>query len=166
MTGRLPADAWETCGVCGRAVLIEGAVNRMEAAVNSSGRPLAIEWLAGWVARPRKSRTRKLADLLAALEDFAEAPERLRLNELNSLGRGLWELKVGSMRLPFVAAPCPGSLSPAANQRQLVLPQHVPTPGPRAHCARATHGFEKRTERTPRRELEIAQAIGREDAFR
>ena len=166
MTGRVKAHSWDSCRVCGRVVLIEGMVNRMEAAVDSVGRPLAIEWLDSWVAKPRKSRTRKLADLQAALEDFADAPQLLRLNEVNSLGQGLWELKVGNIRLPFVAAECPGTVSQEASHRKLVLPQHVPAPRPGAQCARATHGFEKESERAPRRELDVAQAIRREDASR
>ncbi len=152
--------------MCGRALLIDGAVNRMEAAVDSAGRPAAIDWLDSWVTRPRKSRIRKLADLQAALEDFGDSPQHLRLTELNSLGQDLWELKVGKIRLPFVAAKCSGTVSRAADQLQLVLPQHVPAPPPGSCCARATHGFAKKTEKTPRRELEIARAIGREDALR
>ena len=138
----------------------------MEAALDGDGRSLAIEWLECWVARPRGSRLRKLAELVAALEDFADAPERLRLTELNYLRPGLWELKVGKVRLPFVVAGCSGTQSSAGSLRRLVLPAHVPAVPAGSCCGRATHGFEKRTEKTPRKELESAQAIGREDKLR
>lgn len=166
LTGHELAGRWPTCRVCGRIVLIEGTVNRMEAALDGAGRSLAIEWLETWAARPKGSRLRKLADLQAALEDFANAPERLRLTELNYLRSGLWELKIGRVRLPFVAADCSGTPSSAGSYRRLVLPAHVPAVPAGSCCGRATHGFEKRSERTPRRELESAQAIGREDELR
>lgn len=155
----------DRCPACGRPVLVEGEVNRMEAALDAHGEVPVVAWLESWLARPRRSRLRRLADLIAALEDFADHPERLRRRELNVLSPGLWELKVGTVRLPFTAGSCAGAAADAP-RRRLHLPRDVPGAPSDARCARATHGFVKKTTRTPRVELDRATAIAREDAGR
>ena len=163
MTTHHDEELGEECVACGRPVLVGGDVNRMEAALDAHGSAPVIEWLRSWLARPRRSRSRRLADLVAALEDFADHPERLRRNEVNALAPGIWELKVGMLRLPFAAGRCPGDRTEALG-RSLCLPELVPQAAADERCARVTHGFEKRTTRTPRYELDRALAIAREDA--
>ena len=155
----------DRCPACGRPVLVEGEVNRMEAALDANGEAPVVDWLDSWLARPRRSRLRRLADLIAAMEDFADHPERLRRTELNVLSPGLWELKVGTVRLPFTAGSCAGAGGDVP-RRSLHLPRDVRGASSDARCARATHGFVKRSQRTPRFELDRATAIAREDAQR
>lgn len=102
-------------------------------------------------------------ELLVVVGLFLDAPSRLRENEINDLGDGLWELKVGTARLPFVAGTCTGTRSSNGDGRRLVLPDRVAAASEAGRCARFTHGFEKRSQKTPVGEIDRTRAIARED---
>ena len=135
----------------------------MEAALDQRGNASALDELQSWLQNPRKSMQRKVADLDAALQNFADDPTSLMVHELNSLGPNLWELKIGKLRLPFVAANCSGTVSSSSIFRSLTLPNYVPQAPITAKCSRATHTFLKGSQKTPRKEIDRALAIGRED---
>lgn len=82
----------------------------------------------------------RLTDSLIRLEDFARTGSLDIPRELNDLRDGIKEIKVGDVRWLFYE------------------------PAPRA-CAsvRLTHAFLKGTQRTPRREIDLALWIRRED---
>lgn len=104
-----------------------------------------------------------LATLALVIDDFAARPPQLRANEVNDLGAELWELKAGTLRVPSFGAECAGERTANDAHRRLVLPGIVRSPAGSNHTARFTHVFEKRTQRTPRREIDKALAIKRED---
>ena len=135
----------------------------MEAALDQKGKASALEELQSWLQNPRKSMQRRVGDLYAALQNFADDPTSMMVHELNSLGPDLWELKIGKLRLPFVAANCSGTASSSGIFRSLTLPNHLPQPPVVAKTARATHAFLKESQKTPRKEIDRALAIGRED---
>lgn len=95
--------------------------------------------------KPAAARNRAvIADLAVRLEEYCETGSLEIPRELNILIQGeLWEFKVGKLRVPFFRA-SPGS------------------PG----TVRLTHHFFKKTKFTPRRELDRAKAIMREDLKR
>jgi hypothetical protein len=96
-------------------------------------------------------------------ELLLDEPHRLRGNEINDLGEGLWELKIGKVRIPFFEGNCTGTGSSMGAIPKLGLPTNVQPPTTGSHCARMTHAFEKGTEKTPRREIDRAEGIRRED---
>ena len=138
----------------------------MEAALDQHGEASALDELQSWLQNPRKSVQRLVGDLNEALQNFADDPTSLMKHEVNSLGSDLWELKIGKIRVPFVASGCSGTVSTSSIFRSLTLPSHVPAPPSTAKCARATHAFLKGTQKTPRKEIDRAIAIGREDGLR
>ena len=148
--------------MCGRGVVEVGPVNRIEAAnAAASSFNQDVERLVRGSRRVR--HLDRLADLAVVIDDFVARPLQLRANEVNDLGEGLWELKAGTLRVPFFGAECPGDTRSCRCGRQLVLPRIVKQPEGRCRTARLTHLFEKRTARTPRREIDKAMAIKRED---
>jgi phage-related protein len=165
MSGHDVWAMWAHCERCGRFSVSEGRVNRIEAAWDRDGRAPLIDTLTSWVQTPRRSRLRRAADVAVALDALADGPLSLRRTELNALGDDMWELKVGTLRIPFGVATCPGPNS-RGEVRCAVLPSFVPEPASNARCIRLTHAFRKATQRTPRRELDRARAILREDRVR
>lgn len=150
------------CPVCGRIVVEVGEVNRIEAA-HASGDGYVSD-VACLVRGARRLRNLdRLATLAIVIDDFVTRPSRLRANEVNDLGAYLWELKAGTLRVPFFGAECPGEHTASGARRRLVLPGIVRSPASSDRAARFTHVFEKRTQRTPRWEIDKALAIKRQD---
>jgi hypothetical protein len=170
MTGQ-----WEGCKACGRVVIspsthkyLNSPINRLEAAVNSSKTAPLIEELKE-MADPSKSKNereknaRTLADFTFVLAKFMYDPKRLRDTELNGLGAQLWEIKAGTLRIPFFGGSCSGTISSFGNSQQLTLPLHVPAPPAEAQCARGTHLFTKQGRLAPSKQIRKAKAIQRQD---
>jgi phage-related protein len=117
----------------------------IEAARTGDGQGIAEAFLSGLEnARVhRKKNLDRLADVAVRFEDFArrgtlEVPRELR----EDLREGIGEIKAGDVRLLFFNA--------VASCHSLRI-------------VRLTHGFIKGTERTPRREIDKALWVRRED---
>lgn len=128
------------CDFCGRVILEEGRAYAIEAALDRDGVPLAQEFLSRLEGGSPRERVLH-SDMLMRLEDFATSGTLARPRELNHLRGDLWEIKAQSVRLPFYYR------------------QNLP-------CGqiRVTHGFLKRGEKTPRKEIDLGLAIIREDS--
>lgn len=117
-----------------------GARYVVEYAWDRSGNAAGLEYL------ERLLSSRKTEDLaadgLVRVETFAATGELDIPRELNRLTDDLHEIKARTLRLPFYY--------------------------PVAACAqvRITHGFVKRSEKTPRKEIDLGMAIIREDQNR
>lgn len=131
------------CSDCGRPVLEQGRHHVIEAAFDSLGAWPSLEYLSEYEKGNRRQR-QAYADVLIRLEDFAHTGTLIIPRELNELRDGLWEIKVGKIRLPFYYTPAPA----------------------RCGTVRITHGFTKNTDRTPLREIDRASGIRREDRKR
>ena len=112
----------------------------LEAAWDRDNRWQADEFLVGLESSRSKSGLRRLADIVLRFEEFATTGHLEIPRELNFLRGDVWEVKIGSDRLPFYY----GSDGDVATVRM-------------------THGFVKRTDKTPRREIDKAEAIARID---
>ena len=145
--------------ICGRVILFEGSINRIEAAFNLEGLPAITDELESLLASSEVELRQRVIDLAVVVEIFCNEPERLRRNELNWLGVDLWEIKFGVMRLVFTSAYCP-FVTP---ERRLELAGHVVAPSAEANTARATSMFIKQGEKAPLSEIRKAKAIARED---
>lgn len=128
----------EVCRECGRTILEKGRSFEIEAALDRHGEALALTYLLG--LDERKNTQHLLADVLIRLEAFASSGSLSIPRELNQLTDELFEIKVGTIRLPFYY------------RRDAVCGQ-----------IRITHGFQKRSEKTPRPQIERGTAIIRED---
>ncbi|MDH6577570.1 hypothetical protein [Kitasatospora sp. MAP5-34] len=97
-----------------------------------------------WIAKLERSKSRRdldrLADIAIVFESFARRGTLEVPRELNELGDGLREIKVGKHRFPFF---------------------HLE--GSPAGAVRLTHGFLKGTWPTPRGELDKAKWVRRKD---
>lgn len=134
----VPSDV---CPECGRTVLEKGRVYDIEAALDRDGDALAHRYL---LALGEQKKTQHLlADVLIRLEAFASSGRLSVPRELNQLTDELFEIKVGTIRLPFYY------------REDAVCGQ-----------IRITHGFQKRSEKTPRSQIERGTAIIREDRKR
>lgn len=132
------------CADCGRWVLEDGPMRRVEAAWDVNGRAAAVLWLESLeTGRLRRRYVSLLADLAIRLEDFCQTGTLRVPEQLNRLTPLIWEIKAGTLRLLFF---------------------HVPntTTG----SVRATHGFIKNSQKTPQPEIRRAEAIRREDLKR
>lgn len=143
MTGQ----QWSGCNLCGRALLEQGTELAVEAARDQNGNEAFVLWVnklftAGGATGKRNREL--LADLAIRLEEYCETGTLEVPRELNVLVPGeVWEFKVGTLRAPFFK--CNDGHPPVS---------------------RITHGFFKRTPRTPRGEIDRARAIRREDLKR
>ncbi len=97
-------------------------------------------FLADLEASRKKSSLRRLAEIAIRFEEFATTGRLEIPRELNRLRGRVWEIKVGTDRLPFYYGQDPDILA-----------------------VRMTHGFVKRTQKTPRREIDKAEAIAKID---
>ncbi len=163
MTGQ----EWPRCLICGRGLVIaEGAVNRLEAALDERGRsPIVDEW----GSKIPAGKGRYVDDwpaMAIVVECFIYTPHKLRANELNYLGQGLWELKGGRLRLPFFGVDCTGTPSSSGTHRQLILTDAVTSPRVEDRSARGTHIFAKAGQKAPRRQIERALGIRGRDLGR
>lgn len=140
MTGR----RYGRCADCGRNVVEEGARERVETAWDRD----RVDNFTAWVDEQYSSRKSAavrnrdlIADLAIRLEEYCDSGTLEIPRELNTLVEGeLWEFKVGTLWVPFFRS-------------------SFQSPG----TVRVTHHFFKRSMRTPRRELDRAKAIKRED---
>jgi len=112
----------------------------LEAAWDRDNRWQADEFLVGLESSRSKSGLRRLADIVLRFEEFATTGHLEIPRELNFLRGDVWEVKIGTDRLPFYY----GNDGDVATVRM-------------------THGFVKRTDKTPRREIDKAEAIARID---
>lgn len=127
------------CETCERRVLEAGETYVIESALDRNGHGLAGDFL-DRLAVGRSSARDLLADALIRLETFARSGQLEVPRELNHLHGDLHEVKVGTLRLPFYYRP-----------------------GASCGQVRLTHGFVKRGQRTPRKEIDLGLAIIRED---
>lgn len=132
----------QVCETCGRYVLETGVKYAIEAALDREGSPAAGEYLDS-LSRGRGKGRDLVADMLIRMEQFARTGELIVPKQLNHLRAELWELKAGTLRLPFYY------------RRGAACGQ-----------VRLTHGFTKRGEKTPIREIDRGLAIMREDSKR
>ena len=145
--------------ICGRVILFEGSVNRIESSLNHEGLPAITDELETLLASNEVELRQRAIDLAVVVEVFCNEPERLRRNELNWLAVDIWEIKFGVMRLVFTSAYC----LYVRPERHLVLAGHVISPSADANTARATSMFIKQGEKAPLSEIRKAKAIARED---
>jgi phage-related protein len=115
----------------------------IEAARISDGSSPADEFLTALVSRRnfRDLGISRAADVAVRFEDFARTGNLLIPRELRELREGIWEIKVGKVRLPFF---------------WLTEPYE-------SRAVRLTHGFIKSTDKTPRGEMDRAVWVRRED---
>ncbi|MFD8112235.1 type II toxin-antitoxin system RelE/ParE family toxin [Streptomyces microflavus] len=102
---------------------------------------LADDYLAGLESSKSTKDQDRLADILIVLETYAHKGHLEIPRELNRLTEDIQELKAGDARLPFFDVTNSNS-----------------------GAVRLTHGFNKRQQRTPRREINRAKWVKREDA--
>ncbi|TDC05822.1 type II toxin-antitoxin system RelE/ParE family toxin [Actinomadura bangladeshensis] len=103
------------------------------------------EQAANFIAKLERSRRRKdrdrIADIAVRFNDFAVNGRLRAPREINDLEDGIKEIKAGDVRLPFYE-------EQAGGHRGLV---------------RLTHGFSKKQQKCPLKEIRKAIAIRRED---
>ena len=128
------------CVTCGRTVVENGATLLVEAARVIDGREPALEFMAT-LGEGKKKDLERLASLMFRIEHYARYGELVIPRELNELRDGLWEVKAGDVRMIFFAAD--------HSDRGAI---------------RLTNGFVKSSQRTPRREIDTAIWVRREDA--
>lgn len=141
---------------CGRLVIEAGRSRTLEAAWDKNGHHEVINWFSrlvrgiwqneqDWIRRLGQNRRLEvLSDLLMRFEDYCKTGTLKIPRELNMLDEaaGLKEIKVPSARVSFYES-------------------HT-----EARTSRCTHGFYKKTERTPMREIDKGLAIMRADMSR
>ncbi|MFC8778844.1 hypothetical protein [Streptomyces nigra] len=112
----------------------------IEAARKTDGSYECDEFLLKLETSRKRSDRARLADILMVFEDFAYRQLTFP-REINDLEKGIRELKPGDVRLPFFEVP-----------------------GTSVGAVRLTHGFIKRSRRTPRGEIRKAVWVREEDA--
>lgn len=130
------------CGQCGRTVYECGHARIIEAARTLAGEEPAEKFLHQLELSRRKDGIQRLADIAVVFEEYGQSGSLKIPRELNRLRDGLWEMKVGDLRFPFYEH------KDAAHS---------------AAVARLTGGFTKGTWRTPRKEIDRALWVMKED---
>ncbi|GII87421.1 hypothetical protein Ssi03_54110 [Sphaerisporangium siamense] len=129
-----------TCPDCGRIYYEWGPAKMIEAARTRDGEYRADSFMRMLESsRSRKDETR-LADILIRFERYAHTGSLPVPRELNDLRDGIKEIKAGDVRLPFFDV----VKSSAA-------------------AIRLTSGFLKKSWKTPRKQIDEAMWIRRED---
>jgi len=123
-------------------VLEEGSSHAIEVALDRDGLAQAALFLEE-LETGKPWQKDLVAGMAIRLETFAATGELLVPRQLNHLRDELWEFKCGKLRLPFY------------HRRGAACGQ-----------VRITHGFIKRGDRTPVREIDRGLAIMREDLSR
>ncbi|WP_441245597.1 type II toxin-antitoxin system RelE/ParE family toxin [Kitasatospora sp. McL0602] len=118
----------------------QGAHHMIEAARMTDGRYPADEYLNSLLASNKPAELDRLANLLIRLEHYAHRGTLEIPRELNELRDGMWEFKAGRDRLPFFNL----EESPSG-------------------ALRLTHGFYKKQQETPHKEINMALKVRRED---
>ncbi|WP_037576828.1 type II toxin-antitoxin system RelE/ParE family toxin [Phaeacidiphilus oryzae] len=109
-------------------------------AAHSPGADLADAYLRDLEHSRSGKKLDQLADIAVVFEEFAHTGELAIPRELNDLVDGLREIKVGKHRFPF--------FHPRSDTK---------------YPLRLTHGFEKQTEKTPRKHIDKAKWVRRKD---
>ena len=163
MTGQ-----FETCSICSRKELQKGKVNRLEVALDENNEHPIITELENFINSPRKKddRYRRYADLMQVLAEFVHEPLGMLEKDLNYLRDDIWELKAGTLRILFGEGNCQDHESGSQSARTLTLPTWVKQPDPATACGRATNAYEKDGKKAPRKRIDKAVGILREDKTR
>ncbi|MFD8319135.1 type II toxin-antitoxin system RelE/ParE family toxin [Kitasatospora purpeofusca] len=115
----------------------------IEAARTSEGRSEADEFLADLEKNSkRKVNLFRLGDIAIRFEEFSDKGNLRIPMQLNHLRGEIYEIKAGDVRLPFFYS--------SHGSRKIV---------------RLTHGFLKKSQQTPRREIDKAFWVMREDGL-
>ncbi|MGW6411051.1 type II toxin-antitoxin system RelE/ParE family toxin [Streptomyces vinaceus] len=112
----------------------------IEAAVTEDGASPVDDYLNSLFSSGKKADLDRLAGILIRFEAYAQHGTLEIPRELNELRDGLWEFKSGRDRTPFFYLE-----------------------SSKSNALRVTHGFIKRQERTPQKEINWAMRIRRED---
>jgi len=128
------------CPDCGRTVWEEGPRKRIEAARDRDGEEAFNAWVQSIVGGSNAAHRELLYDLAIRWEHYCKTGSLPVPRELNDLGDGIWEFKIGTLRVPFFA-----------------INDNI------QGTDRVTHGFIKRSRKAPRPEIRRALAIRRED---
>jgi hypothetical protein len=120
---------------CGHTRIIEAARTR-------DGEEPAEEFMQRLEDSKKKSDLQRFADVAIVFEEYGSRGTLRVPRELNQLRDGLWEIKAGDIRFPFYE----------------MTDGHHP-----AVVARLTGAFTKGTRRTPRREIDRALWVMKED---
>jgi hypothetical protein len=130
------------CPHCGRTVYECGYARIIEAARTRDGAEPVEEFFRKLENSKRGSDTQRLADIAIIFEEYGQRGMLRVPRELNDLRDGLREIKVHDIRFPFY---------------ETTDSQHS------AVVTRLTGAFIKGTARTPRREIDKALWVMRED---
>lgn len=141
MTGRI--DRRSKCEHCDRVSLERVKFYVIEGAWDRESECQVDHYLRELEASNDSSRLRRAADIAIVLEEYAHEGFLSVPRQLNSLRAGVHELKSGIDRLPFYFA---------REQADTAV--------------RITHGFTKKSQRTPRKHIDLALAIANLDDSR
>lgn len=129
------------CSRCQRVCFERGGRVMIEGARDGSGSTLADEFIKSLESSKSKKDLQRLADIAVRLEEYSIHGTLAVPRELNQLTSILSEIKAGDVRFPFYE-----------------------TNTCHSRVARLTHGFVKRQQRTPRKEIHKAEWVYREDS--
>ncbi|MFJ9674862.1 type II toxin-antitoxin system RelE/ParE family toxin [Streptomyces sp. NPDC101221] len=130
-----------TCTDCSRISYEQGTALMIEAARTTEGRFEADEFIADLEKNyKRRGNLQRLADIAIRLEEFAERGTLRVPLQLNHLRNDIYEVKAGDVRLPFFYC------------------THFT-----GKTVRLTHGFLKKSQKTPRKHIDKALWVMRED---
>lgn len=141
-------------------------MNRMEAAFDRVGNHPVLDQLENWMNSSRKSHRRRVADLIEVLTDFVNSPQEMTERELKYLRNDIWELKHGKLRILFGGGECLEADFFGSQKPTLSLPSGISQASPSMTCGRATNSFHKNTDESPRRVIDLATGIMKEDKLR
>lgn len=131
----------QSCPDCGRTVWEAGRRKRVESARDRTGEEAFGQWVDEILAADKRGKTRVLLeDLAIRFEEFCQTGTLRIPEDLNRLTDEIWEFKVGNLRAPFFTY---NASNPST--------------------VRITHGFVKRGQKCPPREIRRAWGIMRED---
>ena len=129
------------CGRCQRVCFERGGRVMIEGARDGYGGTLADEFIQELESSKSKKNLNRLADIAVRFEEYSLHGTLEVPRELNQLTPIISEIKAGDVRLPFYE-----------------------TNTCHSRVARLTHGFVKRQQRTPRKEIHKAEWVYREDS--
>lgn len=132
-----------SCGDCSRVSYERGAALMIEAARTRDGKAEADLFIGQMeVDRKKKGNLRRLADIAIRMEEFSDRGTLRVPMQLNQLTDDLHEIKAGDVRLPFYYC------------------SHYT-----GKTVRLTHGFLKKSQKAPRKEIGKGLWIIREDGL-
>lgn len=132
----------KSCAQCGRTVYECGHMRIIEAARTLDGEEPVEEYFRKLRNSRRKGDIQRLADIALVFEEYGRRGTLRIPRELNVLRDNLREIKAGDARFPF---------------HEVEDGKHP------SIVARLTGGFQKQTLRTPRRQIDQALWVMRED---